>query len=140
MLKLLHPYILNAIASAFVGFLIGTVNIFLQATTTNPLSILASSSLIGLIIGTTSKLSAAKLHRLLPYKASNFFSTFVVIALGMFVTLSPFKLQPTNIIILVTLAEILGLFITHLNQQYSKKLNEKLKEKQKILKQKNPFQ
>lgn len=137
MLKLLYPYILNAFASAFVGFLIGTVSIFLQTTTSNSFSILASSSLFGLIIGTTSKLSAARFHLLLPYKASNYLLTFIIIALGMLVTLSPFNLPFTNIVILVTLAEILGLLITHLNQQYSKKLNEKLKVKQELLKQKN---
>lgn len=137
MLKLLYPYILNAFASAIVGFLIGAVSIFLQTATTNTFSILASSSLIGLIIGTTSKLSAARFHLLLPYRVSNYLLTFIIIALGMLVTLFPFNLQFTSIVTLVTLAEILGLLITHLNHQYSKKLNEKLKVKQEIIKQKN---
>jgi Na+-driven multidrug efflux pump len=124
--------LLNVLCAAFIGLLVGIVLMFVY-TIENPLRHLATSSLIGIMIGATTKISAILMHQYGPKKLYwSYILTFIITLIGsILATLG----EPLTTLIVLAIAEPLALLITFMNVKNICHLNDDLKRKQALFKQ-----
>ena len=127
--------LLNILCAAFIGLLVGIALMFAY-TIENPLRHLVISSLIGIMIGIVSKISAILMHQ---YGSKNLYwsyiLTFVITLVGSILASLGEPLLST--LIVLAIAEPLALLITFMNITYICHLNDSLKRKQALFKRKN---
>ncbi|HWR06693.1 hypothetical protein [Sporomusa sp.] len=125
--------LLNMLCAAFIGLLVGIALMFVY-TVENPLRYLATSSLIGIIIGTTTKISAILMHQYGSQKLYwSYILTFIITLIGSILASLGEPLTTTLIVLLI--AEPLSLLITFMNVKNICHLNNGLKRKQALFKQ-----
>lgn len=126
--------LLNMLCAAFIGFLVGIALLFAY-TIENPLRHLVISSLIGMMIGIASKISVILMHQ---YGSKSLYwsyiLTFVITLVGSILASLGEPLLST--LIVLAIAEPLALLITFMNVTYICHLNDGLKRKQELFKQK----
>jgi len=125
--------LLNILYAAFIGLLIGIILMFVY-TIENPLRHLATSSLIGIMIGTTTKISAILMYQYGSKKLYwSYILTFIITLIGSI--LASLGRPFTTTLIVLAIAEPLALLITFMNVKNICHLNDDLKRKQALFKQ-----
>jgi len=127
--------LLNILCAAVIGLLVGIALLFV-CTVENPVRHLLSSSLIGIMIGIACKLSGVLIYR---YGSQNiswsYLMTFVITLLGSFIAFYGEELR--SMLITLVIAEPLALLITFMNIRYICRLNNGLRRKQALFKEKH---
>lgn len=126
--------LLNALVAAFIGLLVGIVLMFIYPIE-NPLQHLAINSLLGIMIGTVARLSSILMYHFgSQHLYWGYILTFLITLIGC--TLASLG-QPLNTtLIVLAIAEPLALLAAFFNITYAHRLNDGLKRKQALLKQK----
>lgn len=136
MLKKTSGFIVNLLLSAFIGFLVGMVLFLSGYILDNVLYTLFSSSCLGILIGSASKLSSCFAYECgLKHRIWSYGLTFIITLLGCWALSDPFKPSWSKLLPSIIIAEPLSLFAAYLNMRYAERLNDSLKRKQTKLQQ-----
>ncbi|MBP2652724.1 MAG: hypothetical protein H6Q73_293 [Firmicutes bacterium] len=130
-------YLINALASAFIGVLVCLSSIVMDSYQPEMLVYILHSAFIGVIIGTVCRFTG---HMFGYYFRFNLYRglglTFIIIALGIAMVSDIFGVSLLRFGILLAITETLGLVTAYFNIKYAVKLNERLRKKQADLSQK----
>lgn len=131
----IKAYLSNALLSAFIGLLVGIVLTFIYPVE-SALQHLAFSSIVGIMIGTISRLSAISMYHLGSQKVVwGYILTFSITLIGSLLASLGQSLNCT--LIVLAIAEPLALLTAFLNITYAYRLNDGLKRKQALLREKS---
>lgn len=127
-------FLLNALVSAFIGLLVGIALTFVYPIE-SPFRHLAFSSLVGIMIGTASMFSSILMYHLGSQNISwVYIRTFLITLIGSILASLGQSLNCT--LIVLAIAEPLALLTAFLNITYACRLNDGLKHKQALLREK----
>lgn len=125
--------LLNMLCAALIGLLVGIALLFAY-TIEDPLRHLATSSLIGIIIGITTKISAILMHQYGSQKLCwSYILTFIITLIGSI--LASLGEPLTTTLIVLSIAGPLSLLVTFMNIKNICHLNNGLKRKQALFRQ-----
>ena len=127
--------LLNALVAAFIGLVVGIVLMFIYPIE-NAFQHLVTSSLVGIMIGTVSRLSAILMYHFGWQKIYwGYILTFFITLIGSI--LASLGQSLNCILIVLAIAEPLALLTAFLNITYAYRLNDGLKRKQALLREKS---
>ncbi|WP_099187479.1 hypothetical protein [Tepidibacter mesophilus] len=128
--------IVNSIISALIGLIVGLSEISSTHFKINDIYILLVDSLVGLVIGTVIRQTFIIAYGKLKVYQIFILSSILLTVISMFpATIAHFvfgkPLFSTTTIIIIIIAQLLGMSFTFASYMYYKKLNERLDEKKK---------